>query len=54
MLRRLLATASVATLCLVSSASAAETINMWVRTGIGAAFTGVVEAYNAATKTRWR
>jgi len=48
MLRRLLATASVATLCLVSSASAAETINMWVRTGIGAAFTGVVEAYNAS------
>ena len=46
MLKRLLATASVATLCLVSSASAAETINMWVRTGIGAAFTGVVDAYN--------
>lgn len=46
MLKRLLATASVATLSLVSSASAADTINMWVRTGIGAAFTGVVEAYN--------
>ena len=46
MLKRLLATASVATLCLVSSASAADTINMWVRTGIGAAFTGVVKAYN--------
>lgn len=46
MFKRLLATASVATLCLVSSASAADTINMWVRTGIGAAFTGVVKAYN--------
>ncbi|MDB5614235.1 MAG: sugar transporter substrate-binding protein [Devosia sp.] len=46
MLKRLLATASVATLSLVSSASAADTINILVRTGIGAAFTGVVEAYN--------
>jgi len=52
MLKRLLATASVATLCLVSSASAAETINMWVRTGIGAAFTGVVKAYNESHETQ--
>ncbi|HTN62646.1 MAG TPA: sugar ABC transporter substrate-binding protein [Devosia sp.] len=47
MLKRLLGAASIATLCLVSSASAAETINMWVRTGIGTAFTELVAAYNA-------
>lgn len=48
MLKRLLGAASVATLCLVSSASAQETINMWVRTGIGKAFTSLAEAYNAS------
>ena len=47
-MRKLLAATSVATLCLMSAASAQETINMWVRTGIGTAFTGVVEAYNAS------
>ncbi|WP_309085608.1 sugar ABC transporter substrate-binding protein [Chelativorans sp.] len=46
MLKHLLS-ASVATLCLVSGASAQETVNMWVRTGIGTAFTELVNAYNA-------
>lgn len=48
MIRKLFAAASVATLCLVSAASAQETINMWVRTGIGASFTALAEAYNAS------
>ncbi|TCU15292.1 ABC transporter substrate-binding protein [Rhizobium sullae] len=48
MIKRLLAATSIATLCLVSGASAAEKVEMWVRSGIGDAFTKVVEAYNAS------
>ncbi|WP_332700035.1 ABC transporter substrate-binding protein [Devosia sp.] len=48
MIRKLLAATSVATLCLVSTASAQETINMWVRTGIGTAFTSLADAYNGS------
>jgi len=48
MMKRLLVATSLATLCLVSTASAAEKIEMWVRTGIGDAFNKVVEAYNAS------
>lgn len=47
MIKRLLAATSVAVLCLASGASAAEKIDMWVRSGIGDAFKKVVEAYNA-------
>ena len=42
MIKRLLAATSIATLCLVSAASAAEKIDMWVRTGIGDSFKKVV------------
>jgi multiple sugar transport system substrate-binding protein len=48
MLKRLLGAASIATLCLVGNATAADTVNMWVRTGIGTAFTEVVAAYNGS------
>jgi len=48
MMKRLLMATSIATLCLVSTASAAEKIEMWVRTGIGDAFNKVVEAYNSS------
>ena len=48
MMKRLLLATSIATLCLVSTASAAEKIEMWVRTGIGDAFNKVVEAYNSS------
>lgn len=48
MIRKLLAATSVATLCLVSATAAQETINMWVRTGIGTAFTSLADAYNAS------
>jgi multiple sugar transport system substrate-binding protein len=48
MIKRLLVATSIATLCLVSGASAAEKIQMWVRTGIGDSFKKVVEAYNAS------
>jgi len=48
MIKRLLAATSVATLCLVSGASAAEKVDMWVRTGIGESFKKVVEAYNSS------
>ncbi len=48
MIKRLLAATSVATLCLVSGASAAEKVEMWVRTGIGESFKKVVEAYNSS------
>ncbi|MET0748116.1 MAG: sugar ABC transporter substrate-binding protein [Rhizobium sp.] len=47
MIKRLLVATSVAVLCLASAASAAEKIDMWVRSGIGDAFKKVVEAYNA-------
>ncbi|GAA3081829.1 sugar ABC transporter substrate-binding protein [Rhizobium viscosum] len=47
-MKRLLVATSIATLCLVSTASAAEKIEMWVRTGIGDSFKKVVEAYNAS------
>jgi multiple sugar transport system substrate-binding protein len=45
---RLLAATGVASLCLASTAMAQETINMWVRTGIGTAFTSLADAYNAS------
>jgi multiple sugar transport system substrate-binding protein len=48
MIKRLLAATSVVTLCLVSGASAAEKVDMWVRTGIGESFKKVVEAYNSS------
>ncbi len=48
MMKRLLVATGIATLCLVSTASAAEKIEMWVRTGIGDAFNKVVEAYNSS------
>ncbi|MBB3387621.1 multiple sugar transport system substrate-binding protein [Rhizobium sp. BK275] len=48
MMKRLMVATSLATLCLVSTASAAEKIEMWVRTGIGDSFKKVVEAYNAS------
>lgn len=51
MFKRLLAT-SVATLYLMSGASAAETIDMWVRTGVGDSFKKVVEAYNAGHENK--
>jgi multiple sugar transport system substrate-binding protein len=47
-INRLLASTAIITLGLVSTASAQETINMWVRTGIGTAFTELAAAYNAA------
>lgn len=47
MIKRLLAATGIATLCLVSAASAAENVEMWVRSGIGDAFKKVVEAYNS-------
>jgi len=48
MMKRLLVATSLATLSLVSTASAAEKIEMWVRSGIGDAFKKVVEAYNSS------
>ncbi|MBX5001910.1 ABC transporter substrate-binding protein [Rhizobium lentis] len=48
MIKRLLAATSIATLCLFSAASAAENVEMWVRTGIGDSFKKVVEAYNSS------
>lgn len=48
MMKRLLVATSIATLSLVSTAAAAEKIEMWVRTGIGDSFKKVVEAYNAS------
>ncbi|MFT4183584.1 MAG: sugar ABC transporter substrate-binding protein [Rhizobium sp.] len=47
MMKRLLAATGLISLCLMSGASAAENISMWVRTGIGDSFKKVVEAYNA-------
>ncbi|MBB3445433.1 multiple sugar transport system substrate-binding protein [Rhizobium sp. BK379] len=51
-MKRLLVATSLATLCLVSTASAAEKIEMWVRTGIGDAFNKVVESYNASHENK--
>lgn len=48
MIKRLLAATSIATLCLVTSVSAAEKVEMWVRTGVGNAFKKTVEAYNSS------
>lgn len=48
MLKRLLAATSVATLALATAATAQDTINMWVRTGIGTAFTSLADAYNSS------
>ncbi|WP_039974283.1 sugar ABC transporter substrate-binding protein [Rhizobium sp. AP16] len=47
MMKRLLAATGLVSLCLMTSASAAENISMWVRSGIGDSFKKVVEAYNA-------
>ncbi|MDH4414558.1 MAG: sugar ABC transporter substrate-binding protein [Rhizobium sp.] len=46
MLRKLLATTAVISAVMISTASA-ETITMWVRSGIGDSFKEVVKAYNA-------
>ena len=45
--RQLLAATSLFALCLSPGLATAETINMWVRTGVGDAFKNVVAAYNA-------
>lgn len=45
---KLLAAASLVTFCLASGGASAETLQMWVRSGIGASFTKLVEAYNAS------
>jgi multiple sugar transport system substrate-binding protein len=47
MIRKLLAATGRISALMFSSASAAETINMWVRSGIGDSFKEVVKAYNA-------
>ncbi len=47
-INKLLATASLVTFCLASGGASAETLQMWVRSGIGASFTKLVEAYNAS------
>ncbi len=52
MIKRLLAATSVATLCLVASVSAAEKVEMWVRTGVGDAFKKTVEAYNSSHESQ--
>ncbi|MBX4890432.1 ABC transporter substrate-binding protein [Rhizobium bangladeshense] len=52
MIKRLLAATGIATLCLVSAASAAENVEMWVRSGIGDAFKKVVEAYNSSHENK--
>lgn len=52
MIRKLLVATSLASLCLVPNAMAQETINMWVRTGIGTAFTSLADAYNASHKNQ--
>ncbi len=46
-MKRLLAATGLISLCLMTSASGAENISMWVRSGIGDSFKKVVEAYNA-------
>lgn len=48
MLKKFIGTVSLATLLMAQGASAQETINMWVRTGIGTAFTTLADAYNAS------
>jgi len=48
MLKKLIGTASLATILMAQGAIAQETINMWVRTGIGTAFTSLADAYNAS------
>ncbi|MBB3354997.1 sugar ABC transporter substrate-binding protein [Rhizobium lentis] len=52
MIKRLLAATGIATWCLVSAASAAENVEMWVRSGIGDAFKKVVEAYNSSHENK--
>ncbi|WP_323014306.1 sugar ABC transporter substrate-binding protein [Devosia sp.] len=47
MLKTLIGSVSLATILMVQGAAAQETINMWVRTGIGTAFTSLADAYNA-------
>jgi multiple sugar transport system substrate-binding protein len=47
MLRKLLAATCLISATMLSSAASAETINMWVRSGIGDSFKEVVKAYNA-------
>lgn len=45
---KLLAAASLVTFCFAAGAAQADTLQMWVRSGIGASFTKLVEAYNAS------
>ncbi|WP_036789350.1 ABC transporter substrate-binding protein [Pleomorphomonas koreensis] len=47
-INKLLAAASLVTFCFASGAASADTLQMWVRSGIGASFTKLVEAYNAS------
>ena len=47
MFRKLLAATCLISACMIASPSAADTINMWVRSGIGDSFKEVVKAYNA-------
>jgi multiple sugar transport system substrate-binding protein len=47
-INKLLATASLVTFCFAAGSASAETLQMWVRSGIGASFTKLVEAYNAS------
>ena len=51
MFKRLLAATALISAVMINSASA-ETINMWVRTGIGDSFKEVVKAYNAANEDK--
>ncbi|KQT48141.1 ABC transporter substrate-binding protein [Devosia sp. Leaf420] len=48
MLKKLIGTVSLATILMAQGAMAQETINMWVRTGIGTAFTTLADSYNAS------
>ncbi|WP_370675957.1 sugar ABC transporter substrate-binding protein [Pleomorphomonas sp. PLEO] len=43
---KLLAAASLITFCFAAGAAQADTLQMWVRSGIGASFTSLVKAYN--------
>ena len=47
-INKLLAAASLVTFCFATGAASADTLQMWVRSGIGASFTKLVEAYNAS------
>jgi len=47
---KLLAAASLVTMCFAAGSASAETLQMWVRSGIGASFTSLVKAYNDSHK----